>query len=697
MKENLLYFFKPLNHFYGVGEKFYKSLERLLSRPRVLELLFHFPTGFTDRTYTAPLSHIQTGKIATLKVSVLKHIQPPFKRGKKIPYKIICTDNTGNITLNFFQIYDYIKNNLQVGKSVCISGKVESFNGELIMIHPDYIVPVENFDDVAIMEPIYPLTYAVNNKMIVSLVRQVLKTMPNLPEWQPEADISFSDAIRILHTDFSNEKLRAKAKSRLAYDEVLANQLSLALSRNKVKEQCETQIKTKGMFRTALLKSLGYDLTNAQKRVVGEILTDLSSPLRMLRLLQGDVGSGKTIVAIIALLEIAEFGGQGAFMVPTEILANQHFETITKLLSNSGLTDKVKPILLTGSDKGKVKKAKLEAIKNGDANLIIGTHALFQNDVEFKNMQLAVIDEQHKFGVHQRFELSEKGGENRANILAMTATPIPRTLAMTSFGDMDLSIIDEMPPGRKIVETNLCSQSKLQQVISLIQTRLENNQIKKLYWVCPLVEESEKLDLTAVIERFEDLKKTFGEMVGLIHGKMKPDEKDNVMLDFANPNGKVKILLATSVIEVGVNVPEATLMIIEHSERFGLSSLHQLRGRIGRGGDKSTCLLLHTDKLTKVAKSRLSILKQTTNGFKIAEEDLKLRGSGDVLGIRQSGQIDFKIADLSEDTDLFFAAMQDTKNILATDKGLLNERGTNLRLLLTLFEYKEQLKNILAG
>lgn len=696
MKENLEYFFKPLNNFYGVGEKFYKSLERLLGHPRVLDLLFHFPTGFIDRTYTAPLSKIEINKVATVTVRVLKHIQPALRRGRKIPYKIICTDDTANITLTFFQIYDTTKKMLAVGKTVCISGKIENFNGELCMLHPDYIMPAEYFDEIAIKEAIYPLTYAVNNKMISSLVRQVLKTLPYLPEWQTDAEISFSDAIKIIHTDFANENLRKKAKSRLAYDEVLANQLSLALSRNKVKEQYGVQIKTNGQYRSALLKSLGYELTNAQKRVIKEILSDLSSPLRMLRLLQGDVGSGKTIVAIIALLEIVEAGGQGAFMVPTEILAQQHFETLTKLLSNSGLTQ-IRPLLLTGKDKGKVKKSKLEAIQNGEVDIVIGTHALFQNDVEFKNMQLAVIDEQHKFGVHQRFELSNKGGENKANILAMTATPIPRTLAMTSFGDMDLSVIDEMPKGRQIVETNLCSQSKLKQVISLIQTRLENNQIKKLYWVCPLVEESEKLDLSAVIERFDMLKQTFGEIVGLVHGKMKPDEKDKVMTDFANPNGKIKILLATSVIEVGVNVPEATLMIIEHSERFGLSSLHQLRGRIGRGCDKSYCLLLHTDKLTSVAKSRLSILKQTTNGFKIAEEDLKLRGSGDVLGIRQSGQIDFKIADLSEDTDIFFATQQDTKNILSTDKGLQSERGKNLRLLLTLFEYNEQLKNILAG
>ncbi len=696
MNEFLKYFFTPLNKCYGVGDKFYQSLTRLLKTPRIRDLLFHFPTGFIDRTKSPKLSQISEPCIITVKVRVIFH-KSPSGYSRKSPYKIICTDESANITLSFFKMYDYMKKILAVGNTVCISGKVDVYNGELCMIHPDYIVPVSDFENVAILEPVYPLTYAVNNKMISTLTNKVLKDLPELPEWQIDAEMSFADAIRTIHTDFKNEERQKLARRRLSYDEVLANQLSLALSRNKVKLQNGVKIQTSGIYRQKVLASLGYELTGAQKRVMGEILTDLASPLRMLRLLQGDVGSGKTIVAILALLETVEAGGQGAFMVPTEILAQQHFETITKLLDASNLANEIKLVLLTGKDKGKVKKAKLEQIASGTANIVIGTHALFQNGVDFKNMLLAVIDEQHKFGVHQRYELSQKGGENRANILAMTATPIPRTLAMTAFGDMDLSIIDEMPPNRHVIETNLYSQSKLDKIISLINTRLEQGAIKKLYWVCPLVEESEKLDLSAVIERFEMLKKAFPDLVGLIHGKMKPDEKDAVMSDFANPNGKTKILLATSVIEVGVNVPEATVMIIEHAQRFGLSALHQLRGRIGRGGDKSTCLLLHTDKLTQVAKSRLNILKQTTDGFKIAEEDLKLRGSGDVLGVRQSGQLDFQIADLSEDTDIFFAVQQDVKNILATDKTLSGKRGQNLRLLLGLFEYTEQLKNLLAG
>ena len=453
-------------------------------------------------------------------------------------------------------------------------------------------------------------------------------------------------------------------------------------------------MKNSGVYKNLVLKNLGYELTNAQKRVVSEIFADLESEYKMFRLLQGDVGSGKTIVAILALLNVVEVGGQGAFMVPTEILAEQHFKTLTEMVDKSGLSQKVRVVLLTGSDKSLIKKEKLKVIKNGEVDIVVGTHALFQDCVEFKNLMLAVIDEQHKFGVQQRLKLSNKGEHNKVNVLTMTATPIPRTLAMTSFGDMDLSVIDEMPPHRKIVETNLWSMAKIDKIFSLIDMRLSSGQIQKLYWVCPLVEESEKLDLTAVVQRFDDLKKYFGDKVALIHGKMKPEEKDSVMREFVNPDGKIKVLLATTVIEVGVNVPEATLMIIEHSERFGLSSLHQLRGRIGRGGDKSTCLLLHSDKLTQQARARLTILKNTTDGFKIAEEDLKLRGAGDILGVKQSGQIDFKLADFMEDMDLFLASRSDVQDIIVRDTSLVSERGKNLRNLLFIFGYEKSVAEI---
>ncbi len=698
MVENVNYFFKSLRDFNGVGAKFFSSLERLLKvNPNVLDLLFHIPYDFIDRRFYSSLSSVQVGKFATLKLKVVQHISPGKYRGRKSPYKIICANETGNISLVFFQIYDYTKQFLSVGREIVVSGKISLFDGELSINHPDYILPIEKIEEIPLMEPVYPLTYAVSNKMMVSLLNKVLENLPSIDEWQVDAAISFSDAFRILHTDFSNIKLREMAKERLVYDEILANQLLLSLLRKNFKKHKGVIVKSFGQFRSAVLKSLGFDLTNAQKRVISEILMDLQSPYKMLRLLQGDVGSGKTIVAILSLLEVVEVGGQGAFMVPTEILAEQHFNSFISILEKASLKDKVKVLLLTGKDKGKVKAHKLQQIKNGEVDVVIGTHALFQNSVEFKNMLLAVIDEQHKFGVHQRFELSNKGNGIDANLLAMTATPIPRTLALTSFGDMDLSVIDEMPPNRKMIETNLWSISKLDVIVNLIKSKLETNQIQKLYWVCPLVEESEKLDLSAVLERFELLKNEFGDSVGLVHGKMKPDEKELVMKEFANINGKIKILVATSVIEVGVNVPEATLMIIEHAERFGLSSLHQLRGRIGRGGDKSTCLLLHSDKLTMQARARLSIMKQTTDGFKIAEEDLKLRGAGELLGSRQSGEMEFKIADLSSNIDIFLAVQQDVKNIMEQDPLLLSNRGKNLRILLKLFDFKGQMNNLLAG
>ena len=472
------------------------------------------------------------------------------------------------------------------------------------------------------------------------------------------------------------------------------NQLSLALSREQFKQENGAKLLSDNTLVGAVLDNLGFNLTNAQARVWNEIKTDLMSEYRMLRLLQGDVGSGKTIIAILSLLVAVENKKQGALMAPTEILAEQHFETLTKLLKKSKIDDKVKILLLTGKDKGKQKQEKLSLIRDGSVDIVIGTHALFQENVEFKDLELAVIDEQHKFGVYQRLALSDKGKKEKANILTMTATPIPRTLAMTSFGDMDLSVIDEMPPNRKEVQTSVLSLDKMDELLEMIKRRLNSGEIKKLYWVCPLVEESEKLDLSDVVSRFENLKDYFGDIVGMVHGKMNPDEKDVVMKDFADVSGKTKILLATTVIEVGVNVPEANLMVIEHSERFGLSSLHQLRGRIGRGAEKSFCILLHSNKMTSVARERLSVMKETTDGFKIAEKDLKLRGAGDVLGVRQSGMIDFKIASLENDYELFLMAKQDIQNIIFVYKKENTERWKRLQNLLYLFEYSKKKERI---
>ena len=694
MQENLQYFFKSLRQVKGVGEKFFDGLSRLLPNTRFKDLLFHFPVSFIDRSYCPLIMDAEIGKIATLRLNILKHTPAPFVRGRKIPYKVLCSDESGLITLNFFNAGDYLKRQLPVGGKVCVSGKVDEFNGERSISHPDYIVPVSDFEKIATLEPIYPLTYAITNKMIRNVVSILLNNLPDLPEWQDGSEISFSEALKRLHNPQKNNDVMTRARERIAYDEILANQLALALSRENFKKEKGVKVLADGSLTVPFLRAFGFELTGAQNRVWNEIYNDLVSDERMLRLLQGDVGSGKTIIAMLALLSVVEGGGQGAFMVPTEILAEQHFETFTKLLNNAGIGERVRLMLLTGKDKGKVKREKLDLLKCGMVDIVIGTHALFQDSVEFKNLYLSVIDEQHKFGVHQRLNLSDKGGEFSANILTMTATPIPRTLAMASFGDMDLSVIDEMPPNRKKVETLVMNMSKIEELIQSIKRNLDDGSIKKLYWVCPLVEESEKLDLSAAQTRFEEMKRVFGDAVALIHGKMKGVEKDVIMSDFANPNGKIKILVATTVIEVGVNVPEATLMVIEHSERFGLSSLHQLRGRIGRGGDKSVCILLHSNKLSKMARERLSVMKETTDGFKIAEKDLKLRGAGDILGIRQSGIVDFKIANIEDDYHLFMAASQDVKNIILYDKKNNTQRWKDLQNLLYLFEYSVKSLNL---
>ncbi len=686
------YFLKSLMNVKGVGERFFTSLIRLLSNARYKDILFHLPIGAIDREFVSSVMDAEIGKITTLKVEVLKHFPAPFVKGKKLPYKVLCRDDSGFLTLIFFNAGNYLQRQLPVGKEICISGKVEEFDGGRVMSHPDYIVPVEKISTVTGLEPLYPLTYGITNKMIRNVVFEVLSGMPKVDEWQIKPEISFNDALKTIHNPVKDKNIMIKAKKRLVYDEILANQLSLALSRKQFKQKNGAKLVSNNTLVGAVLNNLGFDLTDAQARVWNEIKSDLMSEYRMLRLLQGDVGSGKTIIAILSLLMTVENKKQGAFMVPTEILAEQHFATLTKLLKQSKISDKVRILLLTGKDKGKVKQEKLSLIATGAADIVIGTHALFQENVEFSDLGLVVIDEQHKFGVYQRLALSDKGKNDKANILTMTATPIPRTLAMTSFGDMDLSVIDEIPPNRKEIQTSVLSMGKMPELISMISEKLTNGNIKKLYWVCPLVEESEKLDLSDVVSRFENLKETFGDIVGMVHGKMKPEEKDKIMKDFANPEGKTKILLATTVIEVGVNVPEATLMVIEHSERFGLSSLHQLRGRIGRGSEKSFCILLHSNKMTKLARERLSVMKETVDGFKIAEKDLKLRGAGDVLGVRQSGMVDFKIADLEEDYELFLAASQDVKNIINNDLKNNTERWKNLKLLLQLFDYTEKLK-----
>ncbi len=563
------------------------------------------------------------------------------------------------------------------------------------MVHPDHISPSGKSNEILPAEPVYPLTHGVSNKVLIKALDTALDFCPDLAEWNDPALLKrhkwpkWQDAVRKLHKpeksiDFEKD---TPERERLAYDEFLANQLTLTLARNKQKKRGGRAFEVKGEYRTQLNNTLPFELTNSQKQVMTEIDADMNAPLKMMRLVQGDVGSGKTVVAALAMMSAVDSGTQAAFMAPTEILARQHMETLEPLLEPLGL----QPILLTGRLKTKEKQAVYDKISSGQTRVVIGTHALFQDKVEFANLGLAVIDEQHRFGVHQRIQLSSKS--KGTDVLVMTATPIPRTLALTAYGDMDVSRITEKPPGRKPVDTRLISTEKIEDMITALKRQIATG--ARVYWVCPLVEDFEVLDLTSAEERFQVLESFFGNRVGLVHGRMKGEEKDAVMSNFAK--GNIDILVATTVIEVGVNVPEATIMVIEEAHRFGLSQLHQLRGRVGRGADKSYCFLLYKTPLTGSAKERLSIMRDTEDGFLIAEKDMELRGSGDVLGTKQSGLPDFHIASLEAHGHLIPIARDDARLIIDRDPDLQSERGQNLRTLLYLFQSDKAIGYLKSG
>ena len=676
----------------GVGANYEKLIKKLCG-DKVVDLLWHLPYSMIDRTYQPKIAFAQDGKIASIKVKVKEHIEP---QSKKQPYKVLVEDSSGEMALIFFKVYkDSIKKNLPIGEMRLISGKVESFNGLKQMTHPDYIVKLEEATKVIGFEPVYSLTAGVSNKMLHKLIYQALQRVQDYPEWlEPNFKaqkglMNFREALIAAHFPKKLQDTEALSPShiRLAYDELLANQLALALVRQKVKKQAGRVLKGDGNLRQKVLSLLAFELTDAQKRVLTEIYADMEAPFRMLRLLQGDVGSGKTIVALLSMLNAVECGAQAAIMAPTEILAKQHLETMLELCSKIGIRCE----LLTGRIKGKVRQKILDDLKEGKINILIGTHALFVDNVEFQDLAFVVVDEQHRFGVQQRLSLSNKG--KQTDILVMTATPIPRTLVLTAYGDMEYSKIDEVPKGRKPVETSVLPLSKLNGVVEALARKLEQG--CRAYWVCPLVEESEKIDLAAAEERFESLKKIFGDKVGLVHGKMKEAEKDAVMERFKK--GEISLLVATTVIEVGVNVPEATIMIIEHAERFGLAQLHQLRGRIKRGFQASNCILMYGYPLSETSHARLNIMKETEDGFLIAEKDLELRGGGEILGNRQSGFSEFKIADLSVHKDLLYTANKDAKMIVAQDAALASPRGQALKILLYLFEQDDAVRTYLAG
>jgi len=693
MRPDILYpLFSPLDSLSGVGRK-YAPLLKSLCGDKVADLLWHLPSGLIDRRRACSLSGAENGKIWTGRVRIVEHIAP---KTRKQPYRIIAEDDTEQISLVFFKVYaGSITKNFPVGSEKIISGKTEIFNGNLQMTHPDYVVDAAAPDNMPEIETVYPLTAGITNKMFNKLVSQAFLRLPALPEWQ-NTDLlkqqnfpSFVQALQKVHhpQTFSDLSPSSPDRRRLAYDELLANQLSLAIVRERFRHQKGRALAGTGELKKKLLALLPFALTKAQLRVIAEIESDMASEYRMSRLLQGDVGSGKTIVALITVLKAVECGAQAAIMAPTEILARQHAQTISELCAKIG----VKTALLTSAVKGKKRKEILEKLAGGEINILIGTHAIFTDEVIFKDLAYAVIDEQHRFGVRQRLSLSAKG--NLCDILVMTATPIPRTLILTQYGDMEYSKIDELPSGRQPVVTTVMPLSRIHDVVAALERKLSGD--TQAYWVCPLVEESEKTDLSAASERFESLKKFFGGKIGLVHGKMKEAEKQSVMEKFKN--GELKLLVSTTVIEVGVNIPAATVMIVEHAERFGLAQLHQLRGRIKRGSQTSVCILMYGYPLSDVSRSRLNIMKQTEDGFTIAEEDLKLRGGGEMLGTRQSGFSTFRIADLSVHNDLLQTAHKDAALVLRNDPHLTSPRGQTLRILLYLFERDEAVQTYNAG
>jgi len=690
--------FAPITSLAGVGPKQDRLFRYLLGReetPRLVDLLLHLPASVIDRRARPKIRDAVPGTIVTLEVTVDRH-RPTPGRNPRAPHLVYASDDTGDVVLTYFRAQPgYVEKLLPVGSKRYVSGTAQMYDGTLQITHPDRVVDEAGFAKLSGIDPVYPLTEGLALGSLRRAMAQALQKLPALPEWiSPEVirRCKFPDiaqALNRVHVPVELTDILPDGPfwSRLAFDELLAGQLALALVRAQLRRPAGDRHAGDGHLRKKIIDALPYALTSSQRQAAAAIADDLRQPVRMLRLLQGDVGSGKTVVALSAAAAVTEVGKQAALMAPTEILARQHIKTITPLAERAGL----RVAILTGREKGKERRDILARLAAGEIDFLVGTHALIQDDVVFKALALAVVDEQHRFGVRERLALTAKG--EAVDVLVLSATPIPRTLVLTYFGDMDISELREKPAGRQPIDTRAVPDSRLNEVMDAVGRALHAG--KLVYWICPLVEESETVNLTDAEARFESLKARFGDKVGLVHGKMRGTDKDRVMAQFAA--GEIGLLVATTVVEVGVDVAAASIMVIENAERFGLAQLHQLRGRIGRGSEASTCLLLYREPLNEMSKARLRVIRETTDGFRIAEEDLKLRGEGDVLGVRQSGLPGYRIARSDVHGQLITQARDEALRIMKDNPKLKGARGEALRCLLYLFERDEALPLIGAG